>query len=379
VALLTFPSNPVNGDVYPSSPVAGQNQYKWSAADQTWRLLGTATGVVPGTYGDFRTVGQFTVDATGSITFAQNRAIPTADTTQTGLVQLVNNTVTSDATKALTAAQGYYLQSQIGNIFTLSPFYPNLVTAVNAANGLTGATAGTYGSAITIPRITINAQGRITNATSVSPQVATTSDFGVTELVNDTSTNDPTRALTAAQGYNLQRQINALVISNNLTFAGTFDASTSKMLVVTTEGALAGFTVGSNLPSPSTINKEYFVIVTIAGSCSPPGGGGPYAATQGDWFVSDGAVWTFFDFGASAQPKFINYDNISSSFDGILTAFPLTIGSTNYPPSPSTNIMVFVGGVPQEPGAAYTISGSTITFTSPPPIGSTFYATTVGI
>jgi hypothetical protein len=404
MALIVFPASPTNGQVFPSSPTAGQNIYQWEQVSATWRLKGTATGVATGTYGASRIVGQFTVDATGSITFAQDIPIPTADLTQTGLVQLVNDTVTNDATMALTAAQGYYLQNQIGDIFTLSPPYPNLVAAINAAGGTTGVTAGTYGSATTIPRITINAQGRITSATNVSPQVASTvgkgvvqvgtnlsitgagvlsvpnastTTPGVSQLVNDTSTNDPSKALTAAQGFNLQQQINALAISNNLTFAGTFDASTSKMLVVTTEGALAGFISGSNLPSPSTTNKEYFVIVTVGGSYSPPGGGGPYAATQGDWFTSNGTTWTFFDFGAAIIPKFVNYDNISGSFNGTLTAFPLTVGGTNYPPSPSTNIMVFVGGVPQVPGVAYNVSGSTITFTSPPPANSYFYATTI--
>jgi len=404
VALLVFPTPAFNGQIYPSTPTPGQNVYQWEAAEQTWRLQGTATGVTAGTYGDYRIVGQFTVDATGSITFAQNRAIPTADTTQTGLVQLVNDTVTNDATMALTAAQGYYLQNQIGDIFTLSPPYPNLVAAINAAGGTTGVAAGTYGSATTIPRITINAQGRITSATNVSPQVASTvgkgvvqvgtnlsvtgagvlsvpnastTTAGVSQLVNDTSTNDPSKALTAAQGYNLQQQINALAISNNLTFAGTFNASTSKMLVVTTEGALVGFISGSNLPSPATSNKEYFVIVTVGGSYSPPGGGGPYAATQGDWFTSNGTTWTFFDFGSAIEPKFVTYDDVSTSFDGTQVAFSLQVAGTNFPPSPSSNIMVFVGGVPQTPGSSYTVSGSTITFTAGPPTGATFYATTV--
>jgi len=404
MALIVFPTSPTNGQYYPTTPSVGQNQYQYDSATFTWELLGRATGVIAATYGNSRTVGQFTVDATGSITFAQDLAIPTADTTQTGLVQLVNDTVTNDATKALTAAQGFYLQSQIGSVPSLVPPYPNLVTAINAAGAPTGVTAGTYGSATTVPRITINTQGRITSATNIplavastlskgivqigtninitgagiiSVPTATTTTFGVTELVNDTSTNDPSKALTAAQGYNLQQQINALAISNNLTFAGTFNASTSKMLVVTTEGALVGFISGSNLPSPATSNKEYFVIVTVGGSYSPPGGGGPYAATQGDWFTSNGTTWTFFDFGAAIVPKFVNYDDISGSFNGTLTAFPLRVGGTNYPPSPSTNIMVFVGGVPQVPGVSYTVSGSTITFTSPPPANSYFYATTV--
>jgi len=72
VALLSFPSSPTNGQTYPTSPLVGQNQYEWSAAEQTWRLLGPATAVTPGTYGDATNVGQFTVDAQGRLTSAVN-------------------------------------------------------------------------------------------------------------------------------------------------------------------------------------------------------------------------------------------------------------------------------------------------------------------
>jgi len=72
MALLSFPSSPTNGQTYPTSPLVGQNQYEWSAAEQTWRLLGPATAVTPGTYGDATNVGQFTVDAQGRLTSAVN-------------------------------------------------------------------------------------------------------------------------------------------------------------------------------------------------------------------------------------------------------------------------------------------------------------------
>ena len=48
--------------------------------------------------------------------------------------------------------------------------------------------------------------------------------------------------------------------------------------------------------------------------------------------------------------------------------------STLFSPNPSSNIVVFLGGVPQIPGAAYLIAAATITFTDAPPAGSTFYA-----
>jgi hypothetical protein len=61
-------------------------------------------------------------------------------------------------------------------------------------------------------------------------------------------------------------------------------------------------------------------------------------------------------------------------------SFNLTISGAPVAPSPSTNIMVFIGGIAQTPGLsqAYTVSGSVITFTTAPPAGATFYATTVG-
>lgn len=75
MALLSFPTSPANGQLYPVTPTVGQNQYQWDALNQTWRLVGVATTVTPGIYGDANNVGQFTVDAQGRITSAVNVAI----------------------------------------------------------------------------------------------------------------------------------------------------------------------------------------------------------------------------------------------------------------------------------------------------------------
>jgi hypothetical protein len=66
------------------------------------------------------------------------------------------------------------------------------------------------------------------------------------------------------------------------------------------------------------------------------------------------------------------------AFDDVSTAFTLAESGTTIPfsPSPSTNIIVFLGGVPQIPVAAYTVVGNTITFTEPPLSGSSFYSIT---
>lgn len=75
----------------------------------------------------------------------------------------------------------------------------------------------------------------------------------------------------------------------------------------------------------------------------------------------------------------IYIDDISGSFNGVTTGFPLAIAGASYTPSPTSNIMVFIGGVAQTPGAAnaYTIAGSTINFVLPPSTGASFSATTV--
>jgi hypothetical protein len=72
VALLVFPPNPVNGQLYPTSPLLGQNQYQWFAAENTWRLLGVATGVVPGVYCAGNTFApRITIDAVGRISMIE--------------------------------------------------------------------------------------------------------------------------------------------------------------------------------------------------------------------------------------------------------------------------------------------------------------------
>jgi hypothetical protein len=78
--------------------------------------------------------------------------------------------------------------------------------------------------------------------------------------------------------------------------------------------------------------------------------------------------------------SFREIDTITPLFDGSATNFPLTVGGVPYSPTPTSNIMVFLGGVVQIPGAgnAYTVFGSTLIFTTPPTAGMSFYATTVG-
>jgi hypothetical protein len=341
----------------------------------------------------------------------------------------------------------------------------------------------------------------IPNTTGVAGFV---SNLGLTTITDNlTSVGSLDSALSANMGYALQQQIDALVISNNLTLAGTID-SLGVLVFVTTEGIAAGFVLGATLPVSSALNAEYYVICEQAGTITPPGGVAT-VVTQGDWFLSTGTGYQLLDVGYNAPnattaipgivrlstnaetqaglnatiavtpaslesrqatetltglieiatqaeantgtddvravtplkmrtstvyqsdfnakgdvlsasandtplilsvgadgallvadsttptglkwavqaapgaPYFETLDDVSGGFNGVTTSFGLTIASVAYTPSPASNIMVFLGGIAQTPGAsnAYTIAGSNISFVNAPPTGTTFYATTV--
>ena len=71
-------------------------------------------------------------------------------------------------------------------------------------------------------------------------------------------------------------------------------------------------------------------------------------------------------------------DDISSSFNGSTTAFTLQVNGLNASPETANNILVNIGGVIQNPGTDYTIAASTITFTTAPAAGLSFFAIILG-
>ena len=269
MALLSFPPAPVNGELYPVSPIAGQNQYEWSSTDQVWRLLGAATGVIPGTYGDSTHVGQFQVNTSGEVIFAQDVAIEPATTTQVGLIEIATNAETLAGVSADTAVTPFSLQSKTSSS-----------TVLNSSTNLASSAAV-------------------------------------------------------------------------FTVAGVANAAIPKS-VLTTKGDII---VATGPSTPTRVGVGTNGQVLTANS----------AATAG---VSWTNIYQF---------KYVQFDNISTLFNGLTTAFQLKVNGVATAPSPSTNIMVFLGGIAQIPGAgnAYTVSGVTINFSAPPPVGTTFYATTI--
>jgi hypothetical protein len=232
----------------------------------------------------------------GTVTFATAQVFPVSGiqagtTSQVGVVQLVDSFVSSSTTTAATP-------NSVRNAYNLAsaalPFSGGTMTgpiSFFSSQIFPNATIATPGV------VTVGSNIAVTSGGIISVLNASTTQLGVVQL-NDTSTStSTTEALTAAQGKALQDQINALATSSNITLAGTYNASTGLVGTVTDAGLLAGFVSGSALPAAATINTDFFVIVEVSGSTGPAGTP-PYSV--GDWFLSSGTTWFYLSVGFQA-------------------------------------------------------------------------------
>ena len=71
-------------------------------------------------------------------------------------------------------------------------------------------------------------------------------------------------------------------------------------------------------------------------------------------------------------------DDISSSFDGSQTAFTIQVGGVNASPGSTNALIVSVNNVVLNPNTAYSVAGSTLTFTTPPSNGQAFFGLILG-
>ena len=75
---------------------------------------------------------------------------------------------------------------------------------------------------------------------------------------------------------------------------------------------------------------------------------------------------------------FRHLDDISSGFDGSDTTHTMQVNSTNVSVGDVNQILLSLGGVIQKPGTDFTVSGSTLTFTTAPASGLSFFAILLG-
>jgi hypothetical protein len=76
--------------------------------------------------------------------------------------------------------------------------------------------------------------------------------------------------------------------------------------------------------------------------------------------------------------RYIKIDQISGGFNGTASGFTLAAGGQGVLPGTARNLMLSLGGVIQEPETDFTVSGSGLTFTTPPVSGTTFFAVVFG-
>lgn len=76
--------------------------------------------------------------------------------------------------------------------------------------------------------------------------------------------------------------------------------------------------------------------------------------------------------------RYSKVEDISSSFNSVLTTFPLTVSGLPAYPGTDQNILISLDGVLQEPGSSYTISGSSVIFSEPVPTSTTFFGVILG-
>lgn len=76
--------------------------------------------------------------------------------------------------------------------------------------------------------------------------------------------------------------------------------------------------------------------------------------------------------------RYIKIDQISGGFDGTASGFTLAAGGQGVLPGTARNLMLSLGGVIQEPEVDFTVSGSGLTFTTPPVSGTTFFCVIFG-
>tara|TARA_A100000171_G_C2014745_1_gene88163 strand:- start:40 stop:495 length:456 start_codon:yes stop_codon:yes gene_type:complete len=78
------------------------------------------------------------------------------------------------------------------------------------------------------------------------------------------------------------------------------------------------------------------------------------------------------------QGNYKKLTDISGSFNGSTTAFTLQSAGVNVSPQSEENCIINISGIQQEPGTAFTIAGSTITFTGAPQSSDTFFGVVLG-
>jgi len=101
-------------------------------------------------------------------------------------------------------------------------------------------------------------------------------------------------------------------------------------------------------------------------------------SSNGFTYKWNGAVWVSVGISTTRISNIREIDDISSSFNGSTTQFAINVGGSGVSPVTAQQMVVSLGGVIQNPGQDFNVSGSNITFTVAPASGLDFFATILG-
>lgn len=141
-----------------------------------------------------------------------------------------------------------------------------------------------------------------------------------------------------------------------------------------------------------TVNDALLVAISVDGVIQKPNSGVPAGSFEGFYIIANATVGadivfstaptTGADFfgilggtfaATSGTTGITKLDNLTSEFNSAQTSFTLKVNGTAYVPEYINALLISLGGVVQVPISSYTISGSTITFTTAPATNVSFY------
>ena len=99
---------------------------------------------------------------------------------------------------------------------------------------------------------------------------------------------------------------------------------------------------------------------------------------KGFTYKWNGTVWLSVGISTTRISNIREIDDVSSSFNGSTTQFPLKVGGGNVTPVTAQQLIISIGGVVQNPTDDYSISGANIVFSTAPASGLDFFGTILG-
>ena len=99
---------------------------------------------------------------------------------------------------------------------------------------------------------------------------------------------------------------------------------------------------------------------------------------KGFTYKWNGTVWISVGISTTRISNIREIDDISSSFNGSTTQFPIKVAGADVTPVTAQQLIITIGGVIQDPNQDYSLSGANIVFSTAPAAGLTFIGTILG-